>query len=306
MCEVHKAYKNNQHMRKPLKLKYLRGVERKYRPQIKERLNHQVHGVITKSLVDDLIAYWETLSKSVKRATPAEDEMDKYIQLQLTKAEELKANSSDNKKMQDIIKKLYVAAFVAGLLADKRKTYADFIKTKDQRLIDIADNISFNVKLTNPTVLSTMDKAATQVAADLNNTTFIRIKNFLRTEVTSNHKTDQIIKNISKLEGVNLRRSYNITRDQVMISKNYEVETYLKRRGYRAWTWTCNQPEDMACIVNCGTTRLIGDPFPSGHIKPQVHKNCECYTISQELDPSSPDYASIIGWILIGIDWSGE
>jgi len=302
MCQVSNSFKKNQHLRKPLKLKYLRGIERKYRPQIKERLNIQVNKVLTKSFIQSAVDKWQ----EINRASQQVDEFDRYLEAELRRSEPLQEDSTDNKKMEALLLALYFLTFKTSLETDKRDTYSSFLRTGNARLIAIAEKIDFNVKITNPSVIRRLEDQATALTKELNSTTFTRIKNFVKSEVTSNKSTERIIKDITAIEGVNLRRSYTIARDQIMGAKNYETKLYLQKRGFRAWTWQCNQPEDMACIMNCGTTRRIGDTFPSGHTQPQIHRNCECYTIAIELDPSSPDFFMIVGFIEIGIDWMGD
>lgn len=50
----------------------------------------------------------------------------------------------------------------------------------------------------------------------------------------------------------------------------------LAAKGIQYVTWVAGKNTCDICLQNNGVTRLAGLPFPSGHILPQAHPNCDC------------------------------
>jgi len=71
----------------------------------------------------------------------------------------------------------------------------------------------------------------------------------------------------------------------------------LESKGVEFITWICSKHSCDLCIQNDGITVKLGDSFPSGHILPTAHPNCDCSvkqaTIGEKFFMNGVMYASI-------------
>jgi HK97 family phage portal protein len=66
--------------------------------------------------------------------------------------------------------------------------------------------------------------------------------------------------------------------------------TELKAQGFTHVMGLCDaDPCRQICADNGGQIRKLGEPFPSGHILPQAHPNCECSVKGFDLETDKSD-----------------
>jgi len=300
-------YKRNQYIRKPLRIKEFRPIEKEYRREYTDTLFIQNKKVFTKDLISNVYNYYQSLK--VKKTDQEEELRDKmlemYVQNRLVDNRELRSNSKTSNKLKKITTALFIRTIETGLRYDKLRTIQQLRVINDRRIKDVVNGISFDIKLSNPRILDTIDKYSLTLITDLNKVQKVRIKNLLVSGVKSGRSVGEITKDISKLNKMSQRRAWTIVRTEIGQAKALENEQYLTKRGFQEWTWICQQPDDAICLMACGVTRRIGESFPNGLTSPLAHANCQC-TTEGHIPEDKINLGILIGSIIIGIDWLGK
>ena len=294
-----KQSRNNQFIRPALKWKEARKVEAFYRPEITEALNDQIVESGLRKIINEAIIFWE----KIKKEDTEEERLQSYVGSLLNEYKPIQDDSVQSKRLKKVLTALWITVIELGIIRDKNIVRDQLIAIGSDRLSGVISQMSFDVDLTNGAVLDFIDHRMGVTLTGLNATQQIRIKNFITNGVARGLDASEIVANISVLQGINERRAWTIVRSEIGQARSYENEYYLRERGFTLWTWVCNQPVDI-CLMNCGVTRKIGDPFPSGDTSPLVHPNCQCDTVGHV--PAGRDLISFITLIIAGRDWSGE
>lgn len=305
MCQ--ELYKNNQFLRKPLKIKQLRPTEREFRGKLAKALKNQIHAVVTPEFLSRVEHKYDTL-KGVGKAESVDPEdfiLEGYIEDQLSNHPEMKPDSDSNNAIKAVLVALILATMGRGLLYDKQRLVEQLNNIGDDRLNEVIAGTNFSdMEITDPEILDFVDKYSGELVVGISAVTAQRIKTFVYNGITRGAKAEELAKQISTLDKISERRAATIARTELANAKAYETRIFYEERGIEYWVWTCNQPEDVGCLINCGVIRRVGESFPSGHDAPTVHPNCQCF-----MDAYIPDSGRalelFITAILLGRDWSG-
>ena len=295
---LEKQSRNNQYIRPPLQWKEARKVEVYYRPKIIKSLNKQIVKYRLKEIISKGIPFWE----KIKKKTVEEEQLNRYIGSLINEYRPTQNDSQQSERLKKLLLALWITTVELGIIYDKARVKRQLLGIGDDRINQAVNQMTYQVKLTNNSVLELLNRQTAKKIVGINNTQRIRIKNVITNGIIRNLSISEIVTELSVLGEINERRAWTITRTEIMQAKAYENQQYLTRRGFDRWKWVCNQPVDI-CLVNCGVVRKIGEPFPDGHTTPLVHPNCMCET--EGSIPTGRQLTTFITLILSGYDWSG-